>query len=302
MRNQRFFGDLMLILTAFIWGSSFVSQSVSMDHIGPFTFNAIRCIIGGLVLIPVILIMNKIEGDKTTNNNKQLILGGILCGIVLFIGSTFQQIGIAYTTVGKAGFITALYIVIVPLSGILFKKKLSPKILISVLIALIGLYLLSITEDFSIGKGDFLVLLGSLFFSAHILLIDYFSPKVNGVKMSCIQFLLTGTISLFPMFILEDPKVTSILSASSPILYSGVLSCGIAYTLQIIAQKKTEPTVASLLLSLESVFAVISGWIVLGEALSFRELTGCILMFISIILAQIPNKNWRFICNKYKSI
>ncbi|CDM70185.1 putative membrane protein [Clostridium bornimense] len=292
MKNKRFYGNLMLILTALIWGSSFVAQSVGMDYIGPFTFNAIRCIIGGIVLIPIILVMDKVKKEsKTKNNNKQLILGGILCGIALFIGSTFQQFGISFTSVGKAGFITALYIVLVPLLGILFKKKVSLKIWLSVFISLIGLYLLCITENFSIGKGDLLVLFCAFFFAIHILLIDYFSPKVNGVKMSCIQFFVAGIISVFPMAIFESPTLASILLAWAPILYAGVLSCGVAYTLQVVAQKNTDPTVASLLLSLESVFAVISGWFILGESLSLKELIGCILVFIAIILAQLPNKN-----------
>lgn len=290
MKNKRFYGNLMLILTALIWGSSFVAQSVGMDYIGPFTFNAIRCIIGGIVLIPIILIMGKVKKEsKNKNNNKQLILGGILCGIALFTGSTLQQFGISFTSVGKAGFITALYIVLVPILGIFFKKKVSLKIWLSVLISMIGLYLLCITENFSIGKGDLLVLFCAFFFAIHILLIDYFSPKVNGVKMSCIQFFVAGIISVLPMAFFENPTINSILSAWAPILYAGVLSCGVAYTLQIVAQKNTDPTVASLLLSLESVFAVISGWFILSESLSFKELTGCALVFIAIILAQLPN-------------
>ena len=290
MKNKRFYGNLMLILTALIWGSSFVAQSVGMDYIGPFTFNAIRCIIGGIVLIPIILIMGKVKKEsKNKNNNKQLILGGILCGIALFTGSTLQQFGIYFTSVVKAGFITALYIVLVPILGIFFKKKVSLKIWLSVLISMIGLYLLCITENFSIGKGDLLVLFCAFFFAIHILLIDYFSPKVNGVKMSCIQFFVAGIISVLPMAFFENPTINSILSAWAPILYAGVLSCGVAYTLQIVAQKNTDPTVASLLLSLESVFAVISGWFILSESLSFKELTGCALVFIAIILAQLPN-------------
>ena len=290
MKNKRFYGNVMLILTALIWGSSFVAQSVGMDYIGPFTFNAIRCIIGGIVLIPIIFIIDKVKKDsKSKDNNNQLILGGILCGIALFTGSTLQQFGISFTSVGKAGFITALYIVLVPILGIFFKKKVSLKIWLSVLISMIGLYLLCITENFSIGKGDLLVLFCAFFFAIHILLIDYFSPKVNGVKMSCIQFFVAGIISVLPMAFFENPTINSILSAWAPILYAGVLSCGVAYTLQIVAQKNTDPTVASLLLSLESVFAVISGWFILSESLSFKELTGCALVFIAIILAQLPN-------------
>lgn len=298
MKSSKVVSNLMLILTALIWGSSFVAQSVGMDYVGPFTFNAVRSLVGGIVLIPVILLMNKskakdkIEGEEATKGgfNKTLLIGGILCGVALFAGSTFQQFGLMYTTAGKSGFITALYIIIVPLLGIFIKKKVPLKVWLCVLIAMIGFYLLSINEGFAINKGDLLTLICSFFFSFHILLIDYYSPRVDGVQMSSIQFFVAGIISLIATFTFEDPQISAILSAWAPILYAGVLSCGVAYTLQVVAQKNTDPVVASLLLSLESVFAVIAGWLILIQSLSLKEGFGCVLVFIAIVITQLPSR------------
>ena len=303
--SKKLRGNLLLLLTALIWGSSFVAQRAGMDYIGPFTFNGIRSLIGGIVLIPVILLLKKINGrgadqetaplseEEKRAERKTLLIGGISCGVVLFIASSLQQIGVVYTTAGKAGFITALYIVLVPILGIFIGKKIRPIIWLCVALSVVGLYLLCMTGGFSLSKGDLLVLLCALAFAVHILVIDYFSPKTNGVKLSCIQFFVCGIISLFPMFIVENPVWSEILSCWVPILYAGVLSCGVAYTLQIVAQKDTDPTVASLLLSLESVFAVISGVIILHEHIAGRELIGCIIMFAAIIIAQLPSKEER---------
>ena len=215
----------------------------------------------------------------------------IACGIALFAASNFQQFGIKYTTVGKAGFITACYIVIVPIIGLFLKKKCSPFIWAAVVMALIGLYLLCITDGFSIGLGDVLVLVCAFLFSLHILVIDYFSPKTDGVKLSCIQFLVCGILSMIPALILEHPQISSILTAWLPILYAGIMSCGVAYTLQIVGQKNVNPTVASLILSLESCISVLAGWVILGQKLSAKELLGCVIMFAAIILAQLPEKS-----------
>ncbi|MEG0829452.1 MAG: DMT family transporter [Anaerovoracaceae bacterium] len=293
-------GNLMLLLTAIIWGSSFVAQRAGMDSIGPFTFNGLRSILGGLVLIPVIFLMMKInkpvgEEKKRTLEEKKasrktLIIGGISCGIALFIASSLQQMGLVHTTAGKAGFITALYIVLVPILGLFIGKRVRPIVWICVLLAVVGLYLLCISDGFSIGKGDLLVIACAVVFSIHILIIDHFSPKVDGVTMSCIQFFVCGIISIVPMFALETPNLASIMECWLPICYAGILSCGVAYTLQIVAQKNTDPTIASLLLSLESVFAVIAGVIILHEHISSKELMGCAIMFIAIILAQVPSK------------
>ncbi len=288
--------SLLLLLTAAIWGVAFVAQSVGMDYVGPFTFNAVRCIIGAIVLLPVIWFFNRKKQPKESSeqdqktDRKTLLLGGISCGIALCLASNFQQLGIQYTTVGKAGFITACYIVIVPILGIFLKKKCSPFVWVAVGMALIGLYLLCITDGFSIGKGDLLVLICAFLFSFHILIIDYFSPKADGVKMSCIQFLVCGILSGIPALLLENPQISSILAAWMPVLYAGIFSCGVAYTLQIIGQKNMNPTIASLILSLESCISVLAGWIILGQSLSTREILGCVIMFCAIILAQLPQK------------
>ena len=258
----------MLFLTAFIWGVAFVAQSVGMNYIGPFTFSCVRSILGGIVLIPCIWFLDRLkmkeEGvtEKRTMSEKEkktLLIGGICCGIALCVASNLQQFGVKYTTVGKAGFITALYIVLVPIFGIFLKKKVGVKVWISVAISVVGLYLLCMTEKLSISKGDFLVLLCAIVFSIHILVIDHFSPLVDGVRMSCIQFWITGILSAIPMFLFEKPSLSAIFAAAVPLLYAGVMSSGVAYTLQIVAQKDADPTVASLILSLESVFSVLAG-------------------------------------------
>ena len=298
--------SLILLLTATIWGIAFVAQSEGGDAVGAFTFNSTRSLIGSLVLIPVIFLLNKINpkdnkdesGVSSENSssgnifsrNRTLILGGISCGICFFLASNFQQLGIQYTSVGKAGFITACYIVIVPILGLFIKKKCSPFIWAAVAMALVGLYLLCITDGFSIGKGDILVLICAVLFSLHILIIDYFSPKVDGVKMSCIQFFICGVLSAIPALIFEHPQLSAFQGAWGAILYAGVMSCGVAYTLQIIGQKNMDPTVASLILSLESCISVLAGWIILGQKLSMREIIGCVVMFTAIVLAQLPQK------------
>lgn len=291
--------SFLLLLTAAIWGTSFVAQSVGMDYVGPFTFNMLRSLIGGIVLIPYIFLSNKMAGAEKKKlavqdekkAKKTLLKGGICCGILLALAMNFQQVGIQYTTVGRAGFITACYIIIVPLIGMtFFGKKCRSTIWVAVVLALIGLYLLCITEEFDIGQGDFLVLICSFLFSLHILVIDHFSPLVDGVKMSCIQFLVAGVVSGIPAFFTEKIVLGNILAAWQPVLFAGVLSCGIAYTLQIVGQKNMNPTVASLILSLESCIAVLAGWIILGENLTSKEMLGCILMFAAIILAQLPEK------------
>lgn len=283
---------IMLLLTSLIWGTAFVAQSVGMDFVEPFTFNGVRSLIGGVTLLPCIWILGKINGKtQVVGTRKDLIQGGIACGLLLFVASSLQQMGIQYTSAGKAGFITAFYIVFVPVLGIFLKKSAGWKVWVSVILALIGLYFLCMKEGFSIGRGDILIFLCALVFAVHILVIDHYSPKVDGVKMSCIQFFVCGLVSLPFMFFMETPQMGNIMNAWMPILYAGVMSCGVAYTLQIIGQKNVNPAIASLLLSMESCFSVLSGWIILGERLSTREGIGCVLMFAAIILAQLPDKN-----------
>ena len=286
----------LLFVTAFIWGTAFVAQSVGMDHIGPFTFNAVRSLIGGIALLPVILLFNRRKSPAQRQaeraNRKTLLLGGVCCGLALGVASCLQQVGMQYTTVGKAGFITALYIVIVPILGLFLHKKVGAKLWVSVVVAILGLYLLCMSGSLRLAWGDFLVLLCALCFSVHIMVIDYFSPKVDGVAMSCIQFFVAAVFSAVCMLAVEGvPDPQAVVISWMPILYAGVLSSGVAYTLQIIGQKGVNPTMASLVLSLESVISVLAGWIILGQSMSPREILGCVLMFGAIVLAQLPERN-----------
>lgn len=285
----------MLLITAVIWGSAFVAQSDGMNYVGPFTYNGCRTLLGGIVLIPVIALLRGISrkdgGSSAADRKASLkttIAGGIICGILFFFASMLQQYGIAMTTVGKAGFVTALYVVIVPLIGFIIYRKASLKVWICCLIAIAGFYLLCINEGFSISAGDLLVLLCAVLYACHIMTVDHFNSKnADGTLMSCIQFFTAGTIMLICMLIIEKPDIDSILAAWLPICYGGILSCGVAYTLQIIGQRYTDPTIATLLMSLESVFAALSGWLLLNESLSLKELGGCALVFIAVIAAQV---------------
>lgn len=311
MNTIRIRNSILLFITAAIWGCAFVAQSVSMDYIGPFTMTGIRSLIGSLVLFPFVLYRDRKKQKDTSiteemrkQENKMSVLGGIFCGFIFSAATMTQQIGICTTTVGKAGFITALYIVIVPLLGIFIGKKIGLKLGVSIVFSVIGLYLLcmagnltlegnifkSLVDSLTLTKGDTFVAICAFLFSIHILLIDYFSPKADGVKISCIQFLVAGIVCCIGMFLFEKPSITDILAAYIPILYAGVMSCGVAYTLQIIGQKNLPPTLASLIMSFESVFSVLAGWIILKEKMSVMEISGCILMFVAIILAQLPDK------------
>jgi len=300
MKNSNLKGNLILLLTSLIWGISFISQSKGVELISPITFNGVRCMLGALVLIPVILILDskkRKKGLTVEKFDKTLLIGGIICGTFLCLASTLQTIGMVYTSPGKSGFITALYMVIVPVLGLFIGKRPSLAILISVLIATTGMYLMCIDSAFTINIGDMLTLGCAFLFSGHILAIDYFSPKVDGVKLACLQFFVSGLLNLTYMFLFEDPELAPILDCWASIGYSGIMSCGVAYTLQIVGQKYTDPTSASIIMSLESVFATLStvilialGWELTGGALTAREITGCVLMFIAILLVQIPEK------------
>ena len=312
VKTHKLRNTFFLFLTAMIWGAAFVSQSVSMDYIGPFTFICLRSVIGGLFLIPVIIVLDGIrkksqnesadvvnsenilhieteEKQRLSWKNKQLIEGGIVCGIFLFFANCFQQTGIQYTTVGKAGFITTFYIIIVPLIGLFFKKYCGILTWIGVVVALAGLYFLCITQKLTIQRGDALILCCSVLYAGQILAIDHYNPFVDGVKMSCIQFLTGGILGAVFMLLFENPSIAMILSAAGPILYTGIMSTGVGYTLQIVGQKGLNPTVAALILSLESVFSALSGYLFLHQVLTTRELIGCALMFIAIVLAQLPD-------------
>lgn len=311
MNSVRIRNSILLFITAAIWGCAFVAQSVSMDYIGPYTMNGIRSLIGGFVLVPLVIIREHRKKRDTSiteadrkQENRMSVIGGICCGVILCIASMAQQIGICTTTVGKAGFITALYIILVPILGIFLGKKVGVKLGTGIVLSVVGLYLLcmagnltmsgniilDLIASLSLTKGDTLVLVCAFVFSFHILAVDYFSPKADGVKISCIQFFVSGILCCIGMFLFETPVLSDILAAYIPILYAGVMSCGVAYTLQIIGQKDLPPTLASLIMSLESVFSALAGWLILGQRLTGLELLGCILMFIAIILAQLPEK------------
>ena len=290
--------SLLLLLTATIWGVAFVAQSVGMDYVGPFTFVFARNVIGGLVLLPVIAVLGKSGGphpkqapEERRKARKTLVIGGMCCGTALCAGSITQQFALLYTPVGKAGFLTACYILIVPLLGLLFGRRCGLKHWCSVAIALAGLYFLCMTGGgFNLDLGTLLGLCCAFLFSCHILVIDYFSTRVDGVKMSCIQFFTCAVLAGIGMLLFEQPTWANILAAWKPILYAGAMSSGVAYTFQIIGQKGLRPTIASLIMSLESVISAISGWLLLGQALSAREIFGCVLMFGAIVLAQLPEK------------
>ena len=290
--------SLLLLLTATIWGVAFVAQSVGMDYVGPFTFVFARNVIGGLVLLPVIAVLGKSGGphpkqapEERRKACKTLIIGGMCCGTALCAGSITQQFALLYTPVGKAGFLTACYILIVPLLGLLFGRKCGLKHWCGVALAMAGLYFLCMTGgSFGFAMGDLIGLSCALLFSIHITVIDHFSPMVDGVKMSCIQFFFCAILSGIGMLIFEQPSFANILAAWKPILYAGAMSSGVGYTLQIVGQKGMNPAVASLIMSLESVISVIAGWLILGQALSGREIFGCVLMFGAIVLAQLPER------------
>ena len=302
---KRWLGSGMLLLTAIIWGVAFVAQSVGMDYVEPFTFNFARYMIGAIVLLPF-LRLGKTK-EETADSNfvlrkkvwKKSILGGIGCGFLLCIASMLQQFGIMYTNVvGKAGFITALYIILVPVLGIFLRKKTKPLVWICVVISVVGLYLLCVSEGYRLELADLLLLACALFFAIHIIFIDYISPGTNGVVISCVQFAVAGLCCMVVMLIFEQPSMANLLKAYIPILYTGVLSCGVAYTFQILGQRYVEPTGASLILCLESVVSVLAGWLLLKQALSLRELIGCVIMFVAIILAQFVQKEESTVENK----
>lgn len=297
MKQNKLIGPLLLIIAAFIWGSAFVAQSEGAKHLGPFTFLCLRSFLGTAVLLPVIFAtdMNKKKKGtlikSTKKDIKSLIFGGITCGIVLFAASACQQIGLDKgTEPGKAGFITALYILLVPVFSLFLGKKIRPVIWGCVSISVIALYLLCVKEDNSIVPADLFVLLCAALYAVHILVIDKVAPDIDGVKLSAMQFFVAAVICIVPALLFEEASAESIRAAAGSIAYAGIMSSGIAFTFQIIAQKRTEPTLASMLMSLESVFAVLTSLVILGQLPSLREGIGCVLMFIAIIVAQLPEK------------
>lgn len=283
--------DILLLITAAIWGFAFVAQRVGMEHIGPFLFNGIRFSLGSLSLLPLIYFGlgngNSGSAPPVPIGTRTKIIGSVLAGLVLFGGASLQQMGIVYTSAGKAGFITGLYVILIPIIGLRWGRKASTGTWIGAILAVAGLYLLSVTEQFTIDKGDFLVLLSAFMWAAHVLWISWLSPRMNPLILASSQFAICSVFSLATAYALEPIVLSSILAATAPILYGGLCSVGIAYTLQVVAQRDAHPAHASILLSMEGAFAVLGGWLLLNETLSLRGVMGCALMLSGMLLSQL---------------
>ena len=288
--KRRIRANLLLLLAAMFWGSTFAAQRVAAGTIAPFPFQGIRCLLGAGLLYLAVPAMDRL-GLRGSWRSRALWFAGLLCGLCLFMATNLQQFGISLgTTAGKSGFITALYIVLVPVLGVFLRRRSGPLVWIGVALAVAGLFLLCINESFSLAVGDFVTLLCAVCFAVHILLVDRFGPGVDPIRLSCIQFLVCGLLSCAASCVTGLPTAAQIAASWFPIVYAGVFSSAMAYTFQIIGQRDTNPTVASILMSTESVFAVLSGWLVLGERLSLREGFGCLLMFCAVLLSQLPDR------------
>ncbi|MBQ8233861.1 MAG: DMT family transporter [Lachnospiraceae bacterium] len=298
MKKSSAGSSFLLFLTACIWGMAFVSQSKGMEYMQPFTFNGVRSLIGALSLVVYLLLTGKLTKGKFTKAQwKRNLQAGLCCGLALTVASTLQQFGIKYTTVGKAGFITTLYIIFVPLAGIFLKKKVAPVVWFAAVMAAIGMYLLCMTESLVLNGGDIMVFLCALVFAVHIMIVDYFAEDTDGTVVSCIQFFVCGIVCAACAFIWEQPAVSQITEGMTALLYAGVMSCGVAYTLQIVGQKGVNPTVAALIMSLESVVAAVSGWIAYeigflkeDQTLTGKQILGCVIVFAAVILVQLPDE------------
>lgn len=287
LKEKKLRANIILLFVAAIWGFAFVAQRQGSDYVGAFIFNGIRFALGGLSLLPLIFYMDKKNEEGEITTFKEALLPGIIIGLMLFTGSSLQQVAIPYTTVGKASFITGLYIVFVPIIGLFLKHKISKNSWAGVAVAVIGLYLLSVNEDFTIGYGDGLLMISAIIWSLHILSIDNFTKKFDPLKLSCIQFATCGILSLVCSLIFEKNNVAGILQAGIPILYGSFLSVGVAFTLQVVAQKDANPSHASIIMSMESVFGAIGGAIILGEFMNARGYIGCACILAGIIISQI---------------
>ena len=282
--------DLLLLLTAAIWGFAFVAQRIGMDYLGPFMYNGLRFGLGAITLLPVIWLRSRGGESRYTSevhdDGRLLIRGGLVIGVILFCGAAFQQVGLIYTSAGKAGFITGLYVVFVPIAGLFLKQHANPRTWMGAALALVGLYFLSVTSNFSVAKGDLLVFIGAFFWTAHVIMIARYSPKVDPIKLAFYQFVVCAFLSFFVSFVMETTSIKNILDALIPVLYAGFLSAGVAFTLQIVAQRISPPAHASIIMSLEGVFAVLGGWLILNEVLSGRGILGCGLMLVGMVLSQ----------------
>ena len=294
---RKFFSrsNLLLILASIIWGCAFVAQNVGMNYIGPWTFSTIRFLIAGFSLLAIIPILDKrrthVIRPKTKEEKQKLLLGSVLCGLALSVGSIVQQIAMLTVPVAKAGFLTTLYVLFVPIITLLFGKKIPLKVWVGIAMALFGLYLLSMAGNLSLGIGEIFLILAAFLFAMHIIIIGHFSTRVDPVRLSCGQLLIGGFATVIPMIVIERPTIVSILAAYIPLLYTGIFSSCVAYTLQIFAQKEANPTIAGMLLSLESVFAALAGYLILNQVLNTRELIGCVIIFIAIVIAQLPDRH-----------
>lgn len=303
MRSKTIRNSMLLFLTACIWGLAFVSQSKGMEAMGPYTFNGVRCLLGAAAVFPLVLVQIHKEKEREEqgetiggkNGRHTILTGGLFCGLAYTAGTTLQQIGILHTTVGKAGFITTLYIIFVPILGIFLKRKVSGVVWIGAAMAALGLYLLCMEESFSLTTGDTFIMLCALAFAVHIMIIDYYSPKTAGVYLSCIQLFVCGVISLVLAFLLEAPSFSQLKEGMVSLLYAGIMSCGVGYTLQIIGQKGMHPAVASLILSMESVIATVSaflaykvGFLKTDQSMTGRQIIGCAIVLAAVLLVQMP--------------
>ena len=291
MLTRQLKSDLLFLISATIWGFAFVAQRIGMDHVGPFTFNGIRFFLGAMVLVPLIY-SNRNSPHQTDDGSRQihskrLIIYGSLAGLTIFSGASLQQVGLVYTTAGKAGFITGLYVVIVPIMGLLWGQRTNAGTWGGALMAAAGMYLLSVNEDFSISYGDVLELIGAVLWAGHIHLIGWLSPKTDSLRLAFIQFMVCAAASLMTAGVVETASVAGIAAAALPIIYGGALSVGVAYTLQVVAQRHAHPAHAAILLSLEAVFAAVGGWLILEETMSGRGMIGCSLMFTGMLVSQL---------------
>jgi drug/metabolite transporter (DMT)-like permease len=306
MKVKTLKSDALLLLTSAIWGFAFVAQRVGMDYVGPFTFNGVRFALGSLVLLP--LILRNRNHRKTSKNTtphidkKMLIFGGGLLGLTVFAAASLQQVGLVYTTAGNAGFITGLYVVIVPILGLFWRQHTNAGTWIGAFLAAVGLYFLSMSDALSISFGDLLELIGAFLWAVQILIIGWLSPKIDSLKLAFAEFSACSLLSLITAFFVEEIVLSALFQAAIPILYGGVLSVGVAYTLQVVAQRNAHPAHASIIFSLESVFAAFGGWLILDETLGFRGMMGCILMLSGMLLSQLYGFFEGVSLNRFKAV